>query len=140
MKKKWLWAIALFFVTIGIWVAVTPSYEDRLLSAAGLDRHQDYQVLWTEHTVTGIDYSTFVCLSISDVESNRFWVGLEELRSNEAAILDVGMGYPPADDCIGPPAKMLVLHDLWRDGVPYVWHFLLLDVVGQRLMLVTGKM
>lgn len=104
-----------------------------------MDRHQDYQVLWTEQTVTGFDHSTFVCFAISDVESNRLWVGLENLNSDEATIFDFGMSFPPTDDCVGPPLKMLVLNARWVDGFLQTWSFFLLDDIGQRLMYVSGK-
>ena len=137
-----LWLLIISGLAYAILIVLSNStdrYHQSIIESAGLNPEQEFNLVWTDYTGVGLDYSREVCLGISDIETSKTaWILHKNVSDKDAKVLQLASSFSKGNSCVGSNSQYLILNSNWSGETPYSWEILFLDTQSNRLLLMAG--
>lgn len=137
-RKAWVLVLGVSVFAFFFWLKSSNDYYETILVSGGFDPNQVYKPIESVSEGVGLDFSTAVCVTLTDIETNKNWTSVALLDESQTKIVNLARGFEPSVNCITRIDSYLILSSHWSGNRPYSWELLALERSTKRLLLLAG--
>lgn len=122
------------------WMGSEDRYHQGIIESGGYNPIQKFEHVWSNYQSAGFDFSTAVCIELTDLNSTKIWTPFDSWSDGQIEIMRLARSFNSDRGCVGSKPSLLILEAGWHNSTPYSWELFLLDVPTKRLLLLAGTL